>query len=68
MYDVGSQHPMYNHDLHIARKIVHEAPEVREDRIAAAKRALQQGTLTLDASTLADRILADALLQDDKEI
>lgn len=68
MPDARPQYPTPNDDIHLVRKIVHEAPEVREDRIAAVKRALQQGTLRLDASTLADRILADPLLRDDEEI
>jgi anti-sigma28 factor (negative regulator of flagellin synthesis) len=68
MPDARPQYPTPNDDRHLVRKIVHEAPEVREDRITAVKRALQQGTLRLDASTLADRILADPLLRDDEEI
>jgi anti-sigma28 factor (negative regulator of flagellin synthesis) len=68
MHDAHPQDPTHDHDTRMARKIAQEAPEVRKDRIAAAKRALQQGTLMLDADTLADRILADPLQQDDEVI
>ena len=48
-----------DYDLHLAHKIVHDAPEIRKDRVAAAKRALRNGTLMLDADTLATQMLTD---------
>ena len=48
-----------DYDLQLARKIAQDAPEVRDDRIAAAKQALRKGTLMLDADTLASQMLAD---------
>jgi flagellar biosynthesis anti-sigma factor FlgM len=45
------------HDIHRAREIAQQAPEVREDRIAAAKRALENGELQLSGADLADKIL-----------
>jgi anti-sigma28 factor (negative regulator of flagellin synthesis) len=68
MHDAHPQNLTHDHDMLTARKIAQEAPEVRKDRIAAAKRALQQGALMLDADTLADRVLADPLQQDDEVI
>jgi anti-sigma28 factor (negative regulator of flagellin synthesis) len=48
-----------DYKLHQAHKIAQAAPDVREDRVAAAKRALRHGTLMLDADTLATQILTD---------
>lgn len=48
-----------DYDLQLARKIAQDASDVRENRIAAAKRALRHGTLMLDADTLATQMLTD---------
>jgi hypothetical protein len=40
-----------------ALEIVQEAPEIREDRVQAARRALAHGTLPLDGATLAEKLL-----------
>jgi len=42
---------------------VHETPELREDKIAAAKKALADGTLGQDAARLADALI-DHMLDD----
>ena len=44
-----------------AKQIVEETPEIREDRVAAAKRALQAGTLNLHGEELAEKLLHDPL-------
>jgi anti-sigma28 factor (negative regulator of flagellin synthesis) len=43
---------------------VHDAPAVREDKVAQAKKALADGTLGSDAGTLADALIDHVL--DDK--
>ena len=43
----------------------HETPALREDKIAAAKKALADGTLGQDAGTLADALI-DHMLDDKK--
>jgi anti-sigma28 factor (negative regulator of flagellin synthesis) len=48
-----------DYDLHLARQTVHDASEIRKDRVAAAKRALRNGTLMLDAGILATQLLTD---------
>jgi anti-sigma28 factor (negative regulator of flagellin synthesis) len=48
-----------DYDLQLARKIAQDASDVRENRIAAAKRDLRNGTLMLDADTLATQMLTD---------
>jgi len=40
-----------------ALEIVQEAPDLREDRVQAARRALANGTLPLDGATLAEKLL-----------
>lgn len=50
-----------------ARKIAKEAPDIREARVAAAKQALQDETLMLDANQLADKLLDDPLHQADSD-
>jgi anti-sigma28 factor (negative regulator of flagellin synthesis) len=37
------------------------APEVRADKVEAARRALQSGDLNLNGQDLADKLLQDAL-------
>lgn len=44
-----------------AREAAQQAPEIREDRVAQAKQALQDGTLPLSGSDLAEKILKDTL-------
>jgi anti-sigma28 factor (negative regulator of flagellin synthesis) len=50
-------------DRHVqrARRTVEETPEVREERVAAAKRALQAGTLKLRGEELVEKLLCDPL-------
>ena len=40
-----------------ARAVAQAAPEVRAARVEAVRRALQEGTLTLDGPALADKLL-----------
>ena len=40
-----------------ARAVAQAAPEVRVAKVEAARRALQEGTLTLDGPTLAEKLL-----------
>jgi anti-sigma28 factor (negative regulator of flagellin synthesis) len=49
-----------DYELYQAHKIAQDAPDVREDRITAAKQALRHGTLMLDADTLATQMLTDS--------
>jgi len=46
-----------------AQEVMREAPECRESRIAAAKCALNDHNLMLNAEVLASRIMADPLHQ-----
>jgi flagellar biosynthesis anti-sigma factor FlgM len=48
-----------------AVQAVHETPALREDKIAAAKKALADGTLGQDAGKLADALI-DHMLDDTK--
>jgi anti-sigma28 factor (negative regulator of flagellin synthesis) len=48
-------------DVQHLRNIVDEAPEIRNDRVAAAKQALQAGTLELRGEELAGKLLRDFL-------
>jgi len=66
MHDDAIQPSIHNRDIHMVRKAAQEAPEVRQNRVAAAKKALQQDKLMLDADILADRLLADPLLRDEE--
>jgi flagellar biosynthesis anti-sigma factor FlgM len=51
--------------VNAAVQAVHETPAMREDKIAAAKKALADGTLGHDAGKLAD-VLIDHMLDDTK--
>jgi flagellar biosynthesis anti-sigma factor FlgM len=48
-------------DMQQLKNIIAQAPDVREDRVAAAKRALQAGTLELRGEELAEKLLRDFL-------
>lgn len=59
MNDAYDNKTARDYELQLTRKIVQDAPDVRDDRIAAAKRALRDGALMLDADALAAQILTD---------
>jgi len=44
-----------------AREVAQSAPEVRADKVEAAQRALQSGSLNLNGQDLADKLLQDVL-------
>jgi len=48
-------------DIQRARKVAQDAPEVREDKVEAARRALQSGKLNLNGQDLAEKLLKDIL-------
>jgi flagellar biosynthesis anti-sigma factor FlgM len=50
-----------------AQKAVEDAPEIRQERVAAVKRALQNGTLNLRGTDLAEKLLREALRDHDAE-
>ena len=50
------------------KKIVDEATDIREERIEAIKRSLEQGQLNLNGKDLAEKILSDPLNQVDIDI
>ena len=47
-------------DIQRAREVVQDAPEVRMDRVEAARRALQSGNLNLNGRDLAEKLLKGA--------
>ena len=48
-------------DIQRARKVAQDAPEVRADKVEAARRALQSGKLNLNGQDLAEKLLKDIL-------
>ena len=52
-------------DIQHAQRLVDQTPDIREDRVAAAKQALRSGRLCLSASKLAERLFADDLHRED---
>jgi negative regulator of flagellin synthesis FlgM len=48
-------------DIQRAREVAQSAPEVRADKVEAARRALQSGKLNLKGQDLAEKILQDIL-------
>ena len=47
-------------DIQRVRAVVQDAPEVRMDKVEAARRALQSGNLNLNGRDLAEKLLKDA--------
>jgi len=48
-------------DIQRAREVAQGAPEVRADKVEAARRAVQSGNLNLKGQDLADKLLQDTL-------
>ena len=48
-------------DIQRAREVAQGAPEVREDKVEAARRAVQSGNLNLKGQDLAEKLLQDTL-------
>jgi flagellar biosynthesis anti-sigma factor FlgM len=48
-------------DIQRAREVAQGAPEVRADKVEAARRALQSGKLNLKGQDLAEKLLKDIL-------
>ena len=48
-------------DIQRAREVAQDAPEVRTDKVEAARRAVQSGNLNLNGQELAEKLLQDAL-------
>ena len=46
-------------DIQRAREVAYGAPEVRADKVEAARRALQSGNLNLQGQDLAEKLLQD---------
>jgi negative regulator of flagellin synthesis FlgM len=47
-------------DIQRAREVAQSAPEIRDDKVEAARRAVQSGNLNLQGQDLADKLLKDA--------
>jgi negative regulator of flagellin synthesis FlgM len=47
-------------DIQRAREVAQDAPDVRMDKVEAARRALQSGNLNLNGQDLAEKLLKDA--------
>src|SRR4029450_10449460 len=54
-------------DIQRAREVAQSAPEVRADKVEAARRALQSGKLNLKGQDLAEKILQDTLPSREQE-
>ena len=48
-------------DIQRAREVAQGAPEIRADKVEAARRALQSGKLNLKGQDLAEKLLKDTL-------
>ena len=48
--------------LQRAREVAQAAPEVRAEKVEAARRAMHRGSLTLQGQALAEKLLQDMLL------
>ena len=48
-------------DIQRAREVAQGAPEVRADKVEAARRAVQSGNLNLKGEDLAEKLLEDTL-------
>jgi anti-sigma28 factor (negative regulator of flagellin synthesis) len=58
------QDPAVAEALNLARSAMRDIPEVRQDLVESFKEQWKAGTLLQDASSLADRLLEDAVLNE----
>jgi anti-sigma28 factor (negative regulator of flagellin synthesis) len=63
MSQSSGNNPDRHRDLSYARDVVRDTPDIRKERVAAAKRALRNGTLKLQGEELANKLLDDPLHQ-----
>ena len=49
-------------DMQKLYEIIKETPDVREEKVAFLKRAIQEGKYSVDSETLAEKILNESLL------
>jgi anti-sigma28 factor (negative regulator of flagellin synthesis) len=49
------------HDICSTQDAVRDAPDIRQERVAKARRSLRNGTLTLTGEQLAEKLLEDPL-------
>jgi anti-sigma28 factor (negative regulator of flagellin synthesis) len=61
MSSTGHNSPERDRNIQRAKQVIEETPEIREERVAAAKRALQAGMLNLHGKDLAEKLLQDPL-------
>ena len=61
MSSADDDSPNRDRDIQRAKQVVEETPEIREERVAAAKRALKAGKLNLQGADLAEKLLSDPL-------
>lgn len=47
-----------------ALELIERAPDVRRDRVEEIKKGLQEGSLTFDSKTIADRLLQESILNE----
>ncbi len=45
-------------DIQVAKQAVNEAPDIREDKVASLKQAIQDGTYEVSGEDFADKLLA----------
>ena len=48
-------------DIQRAREVAQDAPEIRPEKVEAARRAVQSGNLNLKGEDLAEKLLQDTL-------
>ncbi|MCL4500974.1 MAG: flagellar biosynthesis anti-sigma factor FlgM [Deltaproteobacteria bacterium] len=47
--------------IHLAQEVVYQTPEVRPDKVARLKEAIEQGTYEIDSEKVADTIIEEVL-------
>lgn len=47
---------------HIAKKIINDAPEIREDRLADVQKALKTGTYSVSDEEIAEKMISRSLV------
>ena len=57
-------HPLEAGTVDMARRIMMEVPDVREELVASIRKKIEDGTFPMDGKTIADRILQETVLNE----
>jgi len=50
-------------EIEMIKKIINEAPDIREEKVARLREAIKKGTYVVNSREIAEKLIAESLLQ-----